>query len=109
MVLNDLKEKADIVIIDTAPTIITDPIVMSAKVDGVLVVVEPGKTKIGAAQVMLEQLQRAGARVVGVVLNPISRKHSGYSTRYNYYYSSYYSGKYSHYSGENGRGKKKEK
>lgn len=109
LVLNELKEKADIVIIDTAPTIITDPIVMSAKVDGVLVVIEPGKTKIGAAQVMLEQLQRAGARVVGVVLNPISRKHSGYSTRYNYYYSSYYSGKYSHYSGENGRGKKKEK
>jgi succinoglycan biosynthesis transport protein ExoP len=96
-VLNDLKEKADIVIIDTAPTILTDPIVISAKVDGVLVVIEPGRTKIGDAQVMMEQLQRSGARVVGAVLNPISRKHARYSYKYKYYYSSYYSRKYHNY------------
>ncbi len=72
-ILSELKERSDIVIIDTPPAIISDAIALSPKVDGVLVVIEPGGTRIGPAQVLMEQLQRAGARVVGVVLNPITR------------------------------------
>jgi capsular exopolysaccharide synthesis family protein len=83
--LDGLKSRADMVIIDGPPFIVADPIVLSAKVDGVLMVVEPGGTRIEAARAMVEQLQRAGARVIGVVLNPISRKSLGYSGRYDYY------------------------
>jgi capsular exopolysaccharide synthesis family protein len=90
MILSELKEKSDIVIIDSPPAIISDAIALSPKVDGVLIVIEPGGTRIGPAQVLMEQLQRAGARVVGVVLNPISKRSSHYYTKYGYYSSYYY-------------------
>lgn len=89
-ILSLLKENSDIVIIDSPPLIVADPIVLSAKVDGILIVIEPGGTKIGAAQVMMEQFQRAGARVVGAVLNPISRRRADYYSKYRYYTTYYY-------------------
>ena len=67
----------------------SDPITLSAKVDGVLIMVEPGKTKIGSTQVLIEQLQRANANILGVVMNPISRRYSYYYSRYQYYKSGY--------------------
>jgi succinoglycan biosynthesis transport protein ExoP len=97
-ILGKFEENFDIVILDTPPSVVSDPIVISSKVDGVLLVIKPGSTKIGAAQVMLEQFQRSGARVVGVVLNPISRKRGQYGSKYQYY-SKYYqsSSKSEHY------------
>jgi polysaccharide biosynthesis transport protein len=103
-ILSELKELSDIVIIDTPPAIISDSIALSPKVDGVLIVIEPGGTRIGPAQVLMEQLQRAGARVVGVVLNPISRRSSHYYTKYGYYSSYYYySRRYGDYYGSDGK------
>jgi capsular exopolysaccharide synthesis family protein len=96
-ILAELKDEADIVIADSPPAIVADPIALSAKMDGVLLIVEPGKTKIGAAQVLLEQLHRAGARIVGVVLNPVSHKRGHYYTKYHYYTSYYYSRSYDRY------------
>ncbi|MFC2053440.1 polysaccharide biosynthesis tyrosine autokinase [Chloroflexota bacterium] len=94
-ILENLIQRADIVIIDTSPAIVSDPIALSAKVDGVLVIVEPGKTKISSAQVLMEQLGRADANILGVVLNPISRRNSYYYSHYHYYYSkNYYSSGY---------------
>ena len=55
-----------------------------AKVDGVLLVIQPGKTHAEAARTMLAQLDRAGAHVVGVVLNRVSRKTSNYYGYYRY-------------------------
>ena len=77
-ILADLEKVTDMIILDSPPFIVSDPIVLSAKVDGVLLVIKPGATRIEAAQSMLEQLQRAGAWVVGVVLNPISLKERDY-------------------------------
>jgi non-specific protein-tyrosine kinase len=103
-ILAELKDKSDIVILDTPPAIVADPIVLAAVVDGVLLVIEPGKTKIGAAQVLMEQLERAGARVVGAVLNSISRRRSGYYySKYHYYSSYYYSRGNDRYFGNNGK------
>ena len=96
-ILAELKDEADILIADSPPAIVADPIALSAKMDGVLLIVEPGKTKIGAAQVLLEQLHRAGARIIGVVLNPVSHKRSHYYTKYHYYTSYYYSRSYDRY------------
>lgn len=106
-ILKELKDKSDIIIIDAPPCVVADPIVLSAKVDGVLLVVEPGKTKIGSAQVVIEQLRRAGAHIVGVVLNPISRRNAGYYTKYQHYSSYYSSSAYHHYASGNGSGKSK--
>lgn len=107
-ILEELKEMADIVVVDGPPFIVADPVVMASRVDGVLLVIEPGGTKVDIAQGVVEQLQRAGARVVGVVLNPISRKRAHYyygKYRYysDYYYSSRSYGYYSHENGSNGR------
>ena len=106
-ILDELKEMVDIVILDAPPGIIADPIVLSARVDGVVFVIEPGKTKIDAAQVMMEQLNRAGARVIGAILNPIARRRAHYYSRYRYSSSYYYSRGYSHYFGDNGSYKPK--
>ena len=109
-ILNSLKEKVDIVIIDTPPAILSDPIALSAKVDGVLIVIKPGSTRIGAAQVLMEQLQRAGARVLGVALNPISRRGSHYYTKYGYYSSYYYYSKgHGYYYSDDGKDRKSQK
>lgn len=89
-ILEQLRGIADMVIIDTPPVILADAVILSAKVDGILVVIKPGGTRIGPAQVMMEQLKRAGARVFGAVLNPISPRGSHYYTKYNYYTSYYY-------------------
>ncbi|MBN2549724.1 MAG: polysaccharide biosynthesis tyrosine autokinase [Anaerolineales bacterium] len=107
-ILTELKERTDIIILDSPPCIVADPLVLAAKVDGVMLVIEPGSTKIGAAQVLLEQLHRAGARVVGVVLNPISHRRGHYYSKYHYYASYYYTSRgYGQYYGSNGSNKQK--
>jgi len=60
--------------------------------DGVILVVKPGVTKLTAIQQGLEQLRAVGAHILGVVLNEVNPN----SRKYGYYYNRYYS-KYSHY------------
>ncbi len=82
-ILARLVESASVVIIDSPPFVVTDSTVLASKVDGVLLVIQPGKTHAEAARTMLAQLNRAGANVVGVVLNRVSRKAAG--NYYGYY------------------------
>ena len=97
-ILDELTSSAEIVIIDSPPSMVSDPTILSAKVDGVIMVLQPGKTDIGSAKASLELLQRAGARVLGVVLNRIPRNRADYYGGYQHY-SSYYKG-YSYYADE---------
>ena len=83
-ILARLVESASVVIIDSPPFVVADSTVLAAKVDGVLLVIQPGKTHAEAAKTMLAQLHRAGAHVVGVVLNRVSRKTSNYYGYYRY-------------------------
>ena len=83
-ILNRLVETASVVIIDSPPFVVADATVLAAKVDGVLVVMQPGKTHAEAARAMLAQLNRAGANVVGVVLNRVSRQNGAYYGYYRY-------------------------
>jgi Mrp family chromosome partitioning ATPase len=82
--------------------VVTDPTVLSARVDGTLLVVEPNKTKLGAAIAAVEQLRRADANVIGVVFNNVSLKRAGYYTGYSsgYYYYQY---AYSYTENEDGK------
>lgn len=100
-IMDELKSKSDIIIMDAPPCVVADPVVLSAKVDGVLLVLEPGKTKIGSAQIVIEQLKRAGARIIGVVLNPITRSRSSYYSKYQYYSTYYYQNSYHHHASAN--------
>lgn len=88
-ILSQLSEHLDMVVLDTPPVLaVTDAVVLATRVDGVLLVVKPGKTKTAAFRQALEQLQRVNARVLGVVLNDVQLKSSRY--RYSYYRGYYY-------------------
>ena len=78
-----------------------DAAILSTKVDGVVLVVNPGRTHADDARAQLEQMQRAGARVVGVVMNRIPQKRGGYYGRYGYN-NMYYQYGYDQYYGEDG-------
>ncbi len=101
--LTEAEKEADVVVIDSPPTLVADAQVLSSKVDGVIVVIYPGHTHADAAMATLEQLRRAGAHVVGVVLNRIPRDRADYYGGYRHY-SPYYSG-YHYYSVEEGKKK----
>jgi non-specific protein-tyrosine kinase len=86
-ILDLLKQQVEMVLIDSSPvTVVTDPVVLSAQADGVLLVVQPGVTEIGAAVQAVESLRRSGANLVGVVLNNIQPKRAGYYGAYQYHY-----------------------
>ena len=87
--MKKLSEVSDYVIFDSPPLLVADPLVLASKVDGVLLVVQPGKTNFNATKNAVEQLNRAGARVIGITFNRITRAHAYY---YRNYYPSYYFG-----------------
>ncbi len=89
-ILSELTSRSDVVIIDSPPSIVADAQLLAAKVDCVLLVVQPGKTHAGAVRAMREQLDRAGAHIVGAVFNRIPRSHGYYYGSYHYYSPYYY-------------------
>ncbi|HUH97380.1 MAG TPA: polysaccharide biosynthesis tyrosine autokinase [Anaerolineales bacterium] len=90
LILAKIASRVDVVIMDSPPSVVADAQVLAAKVDCVLLVVQPGKTHADAARAMREQLKRAGARLVVVVFNRIPRSQGYYYGGYQYY-SPYYS------------------
>jgi capsular exopolysaccharide synthesis family protein len=77
-ILSELKAVADIVIIDGPPFIVADAMVMASKVDGILMVVRPGHTRLSMARVAAEKIKMAEARLIGVVLNRIPQRGADY-------------------------------
>ncbi len=68
-VLRDLKQQADIVLIDAPPVLAaSDAALLATKVDGVVLVTRAGKTRRDSAREAVALLQRVNAHVVGVVL-----------------------------------------
>jgi len=80
---------SDIVVVDAPPFLVADASILSARVDGVLLVIRPGHTQLDAALSSIEQMKRAGANVLGVVFNRIPRSQPYYYGGYRYY-SGYY-------------------
>ena len=89
-VINKAKEEADMVLVDAPPVIpVTDAVLLSSSVDGVLLVVASHETEREMLAKAKEQLDRAQANVLGTVLNkyPADKKGKKYN-QYYYYYSS---------------------
>lgn len=95
--LDMLSEKYDRVIIDTPPVLaVTDSVVLSAKVDGAVIVVKAGDTNRKAAQKTREILEAVGKNnIIGAVLNMVETHKTGG----HYYYYQYY-GKHGKYGGD---------
>lgn len=76
---DNLLEKYDYVLIDAPPILaVTDAAVLSTQVDGVILVVNSGVTRIDHSIRVKEQLATANARLIGVVLNRVKMKTSDY-------------------------------
>lgn len=84
-VIEDLKQRADLVIFDSPPVLsVADATILAAKMDGVVLVVDSGYTRRGTAKRAKEVLQGIGANVIGVVVNrAVVRAESDY---YDYSY-----------------------
>lgn len=69
-IIKNLKKVAEIVIFDSPPVLVfADAIVLSRRVDGVIVVIQAGKSKRSAIDQTLLDLQNANADVLGSVFN----------------------------------------
>jgi capsular exopolysaccharide synthesis family protein len=81
-VIEQLKREADIVLFDTPPVVaVADAAVLATRVDGVLLVIQAGKTKRDRAREAKRLLEKVNANLIGVVLNnALSQKNQyGYS------------------------------
>lgn len=84
--LEKLTEMADIVLVDSPPTLmVADAALLSSIVDGVVLVIKSAKTKIDAIKQAKERLEKANARIVGTVLNAVENSHGYYYYNYSYY------------------------
>ncbi|MFN8634421.1 MAG: CpsD/CapB family tyrosine-protein kinase [Chloroflexota bacterium] len=71
-VLASIGEEADIVLVDAPPvSSVTDASILATRVDGVLLVVDSGRTRRDTARRATDQLQRVGARILGAVLTNV--------------------------------------
>ena len=86
-ILQRAKEEYDYVLIDTPPVLpVTDALIVSRFVDGVILTIASGEVKVEMARDVKNQLVNSGANILGVVLNKVRSEHHGYGYGYYYYY-----------------------
>jgi capsular exopolysaccharide synthesis family protein len=105
-VLQAVREQYDMVLIDTPPLLaVTDPSVVAARVDGVLITLRITKNGRPQAERARDILQTLGAPILGVVVNGVASRSAGYGGGYGYKDGyTYYSRDYSHNGYGNGNG-----
>jgi Mrp family chromosome partitioning ATPase len=82
--VESLLQYADVAVFDSPPVMaVADAAILASRLDGVLLVVDAGTTRRGAARQSKESLEAVDAHLLGVVLNRLSSSHGGYY----YYYS----------------------
>jgi capsular exopolysaccharide synthesis family protein len=87
--LEELRDAFDFIVIDSPPVIaVSDPAVLSATCDGVVLVFNGQKTTTPSARRALERLDKIGARILGVILNGIDIRDPDYVDYRSYYPSS---------------------
>ncbi len=87
-----LEKRFDFTIIDTPPILpASDALMVAPQVGGVVLVVKAGVLSRKMVNKAVEQLRRAKANLLGVVLNSVDVKREGYYNYYQKYYSNYYS------------------
>ncbi|NLO22250.1 MAG: CpsD/CapB family tyrosine-protein kinase [Syntrophomonadaceae bacterium] len=80
-----LQEEYDYVLVDGPPVLaVADASILARQVDGVILVLRSASSRVDASKEAKEQLKRAGANLIGVVLNQVDIK------RNNYYHNQYY-------------------
>jgi Mrp family chromosome partitioning ATPase len=84
-----LKNKFDVVIVDSSPVIpASDVLLLSPQVDGVVFVVQVGASSRTIVKDAVQQLRNAKANVLGVLLNQADMSKGSYYKYYQSYYGS---------------------
>lgn len=94
-ILKWARENYDLIILDTPPiNVVTDTVVLSSMIDGILFVVRAGRTERQDIIQAIDKLEYAQARILGFILNDIDQG-KGAKGYKKYRYKKY--NKYSHY------------
>jgi capsular exopolysaccharide synthesis family protein len=84
-----LKQSYEVILFDSPPVLaVADAAILASKVHEVMLVVDSGHTRSDVARRVKETLDTTGAKFLGVVLNRLTMRRSGYGY---YYYYQYYS------------------
>jgi len=87
-VFAEMKFYFDAIIVDCAPVIpVSDPLILSNEMDGVLLVVRAGKTQREVVKRAADLMRDAGVNILGVILNNMERALPYY---YDYKYYGYH-------------------
>ncbi len=80
-----LLAQFDYLIFDSPPVLsVTDSVVLSTQVDGVLLVLRAEKSRRGRAKQMVQSLREVNANLIGTILNDLKSKSDGYDAYYYY-------------------------
>lgn len=91
--LDLLDELFDYIIVDSSPMLaVTDPMILSPTVDGVIFVIKAEETPKQVVKKLKQNLLSTNARILGVVINQANLQSADYNYRYGYYYSYGYYG-----------------
>lgn len=83
--LEKLKEICDIVIIDGPPTqLVTDSLILTRIADSTVIVAEGNKTKKESLRRIVDNIQKVGGKIAGVVLNKMKLSAKNYEQSYYY-------------------------
>ncbi len=86
LILSALLSRFDLILLDSSPALaVTDPVVLSGSVDGVLVVVNAGKTRRRFFEQAITRIKEVGGNIIGVTLNNIRPNSSAYGNYYHTY------------------------
>jgi succinoglycan biosynthesis transport protein ExoP len=78
---------------DSPPNlVVADAAILSARMDGVILVHDVGRTRTSEARRAAEELRRGQGKLLGVILNRIPKTRGGYNYYYYYYYYYYQDG-----------------
>jgi capsular exopolysaccharide synthesis family protein len=88
--LNTLGKDYDRIVIDSSPiSAVTDAVVLSKVVDGVVMIVQANKTEREMARRAIEQLAAVNAQMLGIILNRFDTNINKYYYRYSYFHRYY--------------------
>lgn len=85
-IVNEMREKFDMVIVDSPPSVsVPDPVIMGSKCDGAVMVISAGKVPRELYIEAKKFLEKANVKIIGTVMNNLSPE-----IEYYYYYKRYY-------------------
>ena len=84
--LNNLKNKFKLIILDCPPVVgLNDAMVLAKKSDRCVLVANTQKVSMEGLEQTKNELEKVGVKITGVILNEIENKNRRYKYKYNYY------------------------